>query len=131
MPLLSLYSFLSVIMFLAMNMHILLISDIHANLNALEAVIKDAGTFDKIWCLGDVVGYGPDPNECINRLREFKLVCLAGTHALSVVGKTNLWNFSETAREVIAWTRRWLTIANHDWLSARPAKPMRRDMALR
>jgi predicted phosphodiesterase len=105
-------------------MHILLISDIHANLTALEAVIKDADSFDQIWCLGDVVGYGPDPNECISRLREFDLVCLAGNHDLAVVGKAALWDFTQSAREVIAWTRHWLTTSNHEWLTALPATPL-------
>ena len=54
---------------------ILVISDIHANLTALEAVIADAGPIDETWCLGDLVGYGPDPNECISLIRELpKLV---------------------------------------------------------
>jgi diadenosine tetraphosphatase ApaH/serine/threonine PP2A family protein phosphatase len=102
-------------------MRILLISDIHANLAALEAVIKDAGKFEQIWCLGDVVGYGPEPNECINRLREFDLICLAGNHDLAVVGKTGLWDFTQTALDVIFWTRHWLTTANLDWLNSLPA----------
>lgn len=105
-------------------MHILLISDIHANLAALEAVIQDAGHFDQIWCLGDVVGYGPEPNECISRLREFDLVCLAGNHDLAVVGKTALWEFTQSAREVIFWTRHWLTIPNRDWLASLPVTPL-------
>ena len=105
-------------------MHILLISDVHANLTALDAVIQDAGTFDQVWCLGDVVGYGPQPNECISRLREFDLICLAGNHDLAVVGKTSLWEFTQTAREVIFWTRHWLTAASHDWLSSLPAAPL-------
>lgn len=105
-------------------MHVLLISDVHANLSALEAVIRDAGSFAQIWCLGDVVGYGPEPNECISRLREFELICLAGNHDLAVVGKTGLREFSQTAREVIFWTRDWLTEANHEWLSSLPATPL-------
>jgi predicted phosphodiesterase len=52
-------------------MRYLVISDIHSNLAALNAVIADAGTFDRIWCLGDLTGYGPDPNECLDRLRSF------------------------------------------------------------
>ncbi|HEX9077163.1 MAG TPA: metallophosphoesterase family protein, partial [Anaerolineae bacterium] len=68
-------------------MRILLISDIHSNLAALDAVINEAGRFDRIWCLGDVVGYGPQPNECIERLRSFDLVCLAGNHDLAVIDK--------------------------------------------
>ena len=105
-------------------MRILLVSDVHANLAALDAVIQDAGSFDRVWCLGDVVGYGPEPNECITRLREFDLVCLAGNHDLAVVGKTALWDFTSTAREVIFWTRHWLTTDNHEWLSSLPTAPL-------
>ena len=106
------------------NMRILLVSDIHANLSALDAVIKDAGDFEQIWCLGDVVGYGPEPNECISRLREFDLICLAGNHDLAVVGNAALWEFTQSAREVIFWTRHWLTTSNHDWLSSLPTTPL-------
>jgi predicted phosphodiesterase len=101
-------------------MHILVISDIHANLAALDAVIKDAGNFEQVWCLGDVVGYGPEPNECISRLREFNLICLAGNHDLGVVGKAALWDFTQDAREAIFWTRHSLSIFNHDWLKSLP-----------
>ena len=52
-------------------MKILVISDIHANLTALEAVLSSAGAFDATWCQGDLVGYGPDPNECVERVRHF------------------------------------------------------------
>ena len=51
-------------------MQILVISDIHANYEALEAVLADAGQVDETWCLGDLVGYGPDPNLCIELIRE-------------------------------------------------------------
>ncbi len=103
-------------------MHILVISDIHANLSALDAVIKDAGDFEQVWCLGDVVGYGPEPNECIDRLRQFDLTCLAGNHDLGVTGRLGLWDFTQDAREMIAWTRHWLTSSNFDWLSSLPEK---------
>jgi predicted phosphodiesterase len=105
-------------------MRILLISDIHANLIALDAVINDAGSFDQVWCLGDVVGYGPEPNECINRLREFTLVCLAGNHDMAVAGKAPLWDFTQDAREAIFWTRHSLTTSNQDWLGLLPDKPL-------
>lgn len=105
-------------------MRILLISDVHANLIALDAVIKDAGNFDQVWCLGDVVGYGPQPNECIGRLREFDLICMAGNHDLAVVGKAGLWDFTRDARDAIFWTRHWLTSENHDWLNTLSEKPL-------
>jgi diadenosine tetraphosphatase ApaH/serine/threonine PP2A family protein phosphatase len=98
-------------------MPILVVSDIHANLAALEAVIKDAGQFEQVWCLGDIVGYGPQPNECIQRLREFELVPLAGNHDLGVVGKAALWDFTPDAQEAIFWTRHWLTAENLAWLN--------------
>ena len=105
-------------------MRILVISDVHSNLTALEAVIKDAGSFDQVWCLGDIVGYGPEPNECISRLREFDLISLAGNHDLAVVGKGNLWDFTYDARELIFWTRHWITNANFDWLRSLPEAPL-------
>jgi len=80
-------------------MRALIISDIHANLTALEAVLLDGGKFDAVWCLGDLVGYGPDPNECVERIRSLPgLVCLQGNHdaalsnyykALDIYNKTN------------------------------------------
>ena len=101
-------------------MRILLISDIHSNLIALDTVIKDAGDFEQIWCLGDVVGYGPEPNECINRLREYDLICLAGNHDLAVVDEIGLKDFSRDAQVSLLWTRQFLTPANHDWLKSLP-----------
>jgi diadenosine tetraphosphatase ApaH/serine/threonine PP2A family protein phosphatase len=96
------------------------VSDIHANYIAFEAVLKDAGGFDKLWCLGDVVGYGPQPAECIQRLREYDPVCLAGNHDLAVVGKTDLWDFTPDAMEVIFWTRHTLKTNDRDWLDTLP-----------
>jgi len=101
-------------------MRILLVSDVHANLAALDAVVKDAGAFERIWCLGDMVGYGPQPNECIRRLREFDLVSLAGNHDLAVTGKVGLWDFTPDARDAIFWTRHWLNTDHLDWLASLP-----------
>lgn len=106
-------------------MRILVVSDIHANFTAFEAVLKDAGSFDKIWCLGDVVGYGPEPNECINRLREFDYVCLAGNHDLAVAGKIGIWDFSKDAQEVIFWSRHWLSTPHMEWLKTLPDTPLK------
>ena len=70
-------------------MRIAVLSDVHSNLHALQAVLAevDAGEFDELWCLGDVVGYGPRPNECAALVRERATVCLAGNHDLVVLGK--------------------------------------------
>lgn len=102
-------------------MRILVISDIHANLAALDAVLARAGPFDRIWCLGDVVGYGPEPNSCIDRLREFDLVCLAGNHDLAAIGRLSLDEFSQDARDVIWWTRERLNGGHSAWLETLPS----------
>jgi predicted phosphodiesterase len=103
-------------------MKILLISDIHANLVALEKVVASAGTFDRIWCLGDVVGYGPEPNACIEKLREYDLLCLAGNHDWAVLDKLDLEEFNPDARRAAIWTREQLSIRNLDWLHALPER---------
>ncbi|HND50137.1 MAG TPA: metallophosphoesterase family protein [Anaerolineales bacterium] len=104
-------------------MRILVVSDIHANFVAFEAVLKDAGSFDTVWCLGDVVGYGPQPNECVEQLRELHPVCLAGNHDLAVTGQVALWDFTKDAQEVIFWTRHWLTQENMEWLTTLSSTP--------
>lgn len=105
-------------------MRILIVSDIHANFTAFESVLKDAGSFDQVWCLGDIVGYGPEPNECVNRLREFDPICVAGNHDLAVIGKAALWDFTQDAQEVLFWTRQQMTTFNLDWLMTLPKAPL-------
>jgi len=91
-------------------MPILVISDIHANLTALEAVIRDAGPVDKVWCLGDLVGYGPDPNECIARVRGLPdVTCLIGNHDAAALGQIEIEAFNTEARLSVQWTQGALT----------------------
>lgn len=99
-------------------MRYLILSDVHANLPALEAVLADAAPFDRIWCLGDITGYGPFPNECIARLREFPLVSLAGNHDWAVIGKLDLGSFNREARAAVVWTRLALTPENKAFLES-------------
>lgn len=102
-------------------MRILVISDIHANLNALEAVLADAGSVDATWCLGDLVGYGPDPNECIQRVRFLpNLVCLIGNHDAAVVDRIDINTFNPEARQAVWWTQRVLTASNMAYLQSLP-----------
>jgi predicted phosphodiesterase len=103
-------------------MRILIVSDIHANLVALDTVLAQAAPFDRVWCLGDVVGYGPEPNECIERLRSFDLLCIAGNHDWAALGKLDLEEFNPDARLAAYWTREQLTPANVDWLRALPER---------
>jgi diadenosine tetraphosphatase ApaH/serine/threonine PP2A family protein phosphatase len=104
----------------------LIISDIHANLTAFEAVMADVKTrnlpYDIVWCLGDVVGYGPDPNECVDLLRTLPHVCLAGNHDWAVLGKLDPETFNENANAAIAWTRAQLRPENLRYLQARPER---------
>ena len=68
-------------------MRILVLSDIHANLAALEAVLQDAeGKWDEMWFLGDLIGYGPDPNECTELLRSYNPIALSGNHDWAILG---------------------------------------------
>jgi predicted phosphodiesterase len=82
------------------------ISDIHGNLQALEAVLDavDAEAPDEIWCLGDLVGYGPRPNECTQLVAERAAVCLLGNHDLAAIGRIDLAEFNEDAAESARWT---------------------------
>ena len=100
-------------------MRIAVISDIHGNRHALEAVladISDAGT-DELWCLGDVVGYGADPNDCCALVREHASVCLAGNHDLATTGELSLEDFSRGAAVAAHWTQEVLAAGHLTWLS--------------
>ncbi len=91
-------------------MRALIVSDIHANATALEAVLAHAGEVDAVWCLGDLVGYGPDPNECITRLRGLpNIVCLQGNHDAAALGHLALDGFNIEARNSIEWLQEHLT----------------------
>lgn len=88
-------------------MRIAVISDVHSNLHALQAVLAavDADRADEIWCLGDVVGYGPRPNECCALVRERASLCLVGNHDLGVLGTIDLGYFAGDAGSAARWTR--------------------------
>lgn len=102
-------------------MRILIISDIHANLAALEAVLGDAGDFDAVWCLGDLVGYGPEPNECVERVRNLPgLQCLVGNHDKAALGEIDLNAFNSDARAAVTWTQAALTPATREYLQSLP-----------
>ena len=105
-------------------MRIGIISDIHANLVALEKVLQVMGPVDKLWCLGDVVGYGPDPNESIACLlaQPNLEICLTGNHDWAALGKIDLADFNPEARQAALWTREQLTKESEKFLRERPDK---------
>ena len=88
-------------------MRVAVVSDLHSNLHALEEVLAaiDAEAPDELWCLGDLVGYGPRPNECCATIAERADVCLAGNHDLAVRGTIDLEEFGGEAAVAARWTR--------------------------
>jgi predicted phosphodiesterase len=112
-------------------MRFLVISDIHANLAALEAVLADAEEeWDQIWCLGDVVGYGPDPNECASLLQEHDHLALSGNHDWAVLGKLDISTFNREAQQAIFWARQTVTEETREYLAELPPKQMTPPFAL-
>ena len=104
-------------------MRTLVISDIHANLTALEAVLAAAGPIDATWCLGDLVGYGPDPNECIERIRSLpNLQCIMGNHDAAAVDSIEVDAFNPEARKTVLWTKEVLNQGNKDYLLNLPER---------
>jgi diadenosine tetraphosphatase ApaH/serine/threonine PP2A family protein phosphatase len=106
----------------------LILSDIHANGTALEAVLDAAaGRWDRAVCLGDLVGYGPDPNEVVSRLRSLNVVAIRGNHDKASCGLEDAEEFNEAAREAVLWTRKQLSPENREYLRKLPAGPLEAD----
>jgi diadenosine tetraphosphatase ApaH/serine/threonine PP2A family protein phosphatase len=101
-------------------MRVAVISDIHANFHALEAVLDELEREqpDEIWCLGDLVGYGPQPNRCCEAVAAQTELCLAGNHDLGVLGEIDLEDFSHDAARSARWTREQLDDDVRSWLEA-------------
>jgi len=103
-------------------MRVLVISDIHANLTAFQSVLESASDeWDKIWCLGDIVGYGPDPNECIETLRQHDHLSLSGNHDWAVMDRLDIKTFNREARAAIRWTQETISDSNLSYLRRLPA----------
>ncbi|MCE1255435.1 MAG: metallophosphatase family protein [Anaerolineae bacterium] len=112
-------------------MRILVISDIHANHSALEAVLEAAGRFDAVWCLGDLVGYGPDPNQVINTVRSLpNLICLLGNHDAAVINRIDLTAFNYDARLSLKWMIDTITPDNLNYLTTLPETAIIEDVLL-
>ncbi len=107
-------------------MRLVVLSDIHANLTALERVLADIPSCGELYCLGDTVGYGPNPNEVIEALRAYNpTIVLAGNHDQAVV-TGNLSGFVDHAARSIQWTRNHLSIGNMSYLQALKPSARRR-----
>lgn len=99
-----------------------IISDIHGNVEALKNVLThlESEEISQIICLGDVVGYGPKPNECVELIKERTDVCLMGNHDHAVLGLTDVNHFNQYARDAVLWTRRTMTQYNKTFLENMP-----------
>jgi diadenosine tetraphosphatase ApaH/serine/threonine PP2A family protein phosphatase len=99
---------------------IAIVSDIHGNRHAFEAVLDeiDASECEEMWCLGDLVGYGAEPDACVALARQYAAVCLAGNHDLGVVGSLPLEQFSRGAALAARWTQETITAETRAYLEA-------------
>src|SRR6202034_4161470 len=105
-------------------MRALILSDIHGNLEALNAVFAAAEPYDVLWNLGDVVGYGGNPNEVIELIRAKAQINVRGNHDRVCAGLTSALGFNPVARAAATWTNKELTPENLAWLRAVPAGPV-------
>jgi predicted phosphodiesterase len=106
----------------------LVLSDVHANATALEAALAASqGRWDRAVCLGDVVGYGPDPNEVIDRLRDLVSAIIRGNHDKAASGISDIDDFNPVARSALEWTRQQLRPDNLEYLKQLPAGPLQAD----
>jgi predicted phosphodiesterase len=106
-------------------MRILILSDIHANFTALEAVLVNAaGRWDMAVCLGDIVGYGPDPAEVSEKIRGLVECCIRGNHDKAVTGIMTTEDFNPVAKAAVDWTRSQLSPELLAWLAALPQGPL-------
>lgn len=111
-------------------MRIVVLSDIHSNLVALDAVLAQAGAIDGVWHLGDIVGYGPDPDGVVGRLAEVKAVGVSGNHDAAALGGDEIEHFNPEARAAMEWTRRAISEATRAWLAALPEQRTNGEMTL-
>ena len=106
-------------------MRLAVLSDIHANLVALDAVLDDLASLppvDELWACGDIVGYGPQPNEVIERLRERDARAVMGNHDGAAVGLVDVAWFNDAAAAAIRWTAEVLTAESREYLAALPER---------
>ena len=103
-------------------MRVAVLSDIHANLTALDAVLGAVGSVDAIWHLGDVVGYGPEPDAVVARLVEARALGVAGNHDRAAVGGKEIEWFNPDARAAMEWTRTRISAETSTWLRDQPER---------
>jgi diadenosine tetraphosphatase ApaH/serine/threonine PP2A family protein phosphatase len=113
-------------------LRVAVLSDIHANRQALDTVLAavDAAAVDEVWCLGDMVGYGADPDACTTMARERASLCLVGNHDLALLGALDISTFSEAAAAAVDWTRQNVSQETLDFLGSLEPAAARAGVAL-
>ena len=111
-------------------MRIAVVSDIHSNLTALDAVLARIGTVDALWHLGDVVGYGPQPDAVVERLTEIGAVGVRGNHDAAAAGGLEIEWFNPEARAAMEWTRAAISESTLAWLAALPVRRIEASFTL-
>jgi predicted phosphodiesterase len=113
-------------------MKVAVVSDIHSNLQAFEAVLEAvaASEAEELWCLGDIVGYGADPDACVELARRHVAVCLAGNHDMAVAGELELDDFTRGASVAAQWTREVIAPSNLAYLAALEPKGREESVGL-
>jgi predicted phosphodiesterase len=109
---------------------IAVVSDIHSNLLALDAVLAKVGSVDAIWHLGDVVGYGPEPDAVVDRLKAHAAIGVRGNHDAAATGGTEIDWFNPEARLAMEWTRAAISESTRTWLAALPQRRIESDFTL-
>lgn len=94
------------------------LSDVHSNIEALDAALALTRPDDKVLCLGDIVGYGPNPNECVAKIRELATAVVLGNHDVAAIDNFGLNYFNPAAREAMRWTQRVISAASKEWLNS-------------
>src|SRR5215469_10539118 len=112
-------------------MRFFVLSDIHSNIEALEACIQRAelAGYDAVYCCGDIVGYGPNPIEAIDAIRNLNAVTIRGNHDRVAAGNDDASEFNPHARRAIFWTRSVLTDPYRNYLASLPVGPLAIDDA--
>jgi predicted phosphodiesterase len=112
------------------RVRIAVLSDIHSNLVALDAVLAAAGEVDAVWHLGDVVGYGPEPDAVVARLAEIGAIGVRGNHDAAAAGGSEIDWFNPDAKAAMEWTREAISATTRDWLAALPLRRMETSFTL-
>jgi diadenosine tetraphosphatase ApaH/serine/threonine PP2A family protein phosphatase len=93
-------------------------SDVHSNIEALDAALALIGADDELLCLGDIVGYGPNPNECVEKIQALATATVLGNHDVAAIDNFGLAYFNPAAREAMRWTQRVISKENSAWLNS-------------